>query len=144
MSTCYKKPESFTADCAAWSESLGEGSFAASFRNKKTDGIILGPVPSHEIYLEYFFWSFADAVEGDPGSKFTKFRIGSLSGDAAENTMEWIDLTKDEMKKVRITGYKRTAYCESFTNCGGCIHGSKGGKGVKGRVTGGGESTMLV
>jgi hypothetical protein len=136
LSTCHSKPGSFTADCAAWSESRGEGSFTASFLKTKTDGIVLGPVPSHEFYLEYDFWSFTHT----DASKFTKFRIGTLSSDAADNTMEWIDLTKDEMKKVRITGYKRTAYCESFTNCGGCIHGSKGGKGgraMNSRINGG-------
>ena len=40
--------------------------------------------------------------------------------------MEWVDLTKAEMKKVRISGFRKTDFCTQFTNCGACIHGTKG------------------
>ena len=50
-----------------------------------SSGMILGPVPSVEFYLEYDFWSFADKIPhcdskkaDDDGSKFTKYGGNSL------------------------------------------------------------------
>ena len=49
-----------------------------------------------------------------------------MSRDTADNTMEWVDLTKAEMKKIRISGFRKTDFCTQFTDCGECVHGTKG------------------
>ena len=94
-------------DCFAWDEALGRGTFLWTWLGGRTDGVVLGPLPSQSFGLGLRFSDVAG---------LERLRVASYV--AEQNDVRFVDVPFDV--DIDVEALVCSEYCAELETCGQC------------------------